>query len=70
MDERVLLLEELKEQSLEKLLGEVAGGGASLVVTLPGGRQVVIAPQVPLKPLPVLEGYLPEGWKDAVYRTG
>jgi hypothetical protein len=28
---------------------------------------VVIQPAPSLKPLPELEGFVPEGWKDAVY---
>lgn len=67
MGERVLLLDELKRESIEKVLEEVAGGGVSIIVSLPGGQQVVIAPKSLLKPLPVLEGYVPEGWKDAIY---
>ena len=67
MAERVLLLEELKQQSIEEVLEEVAGRGEAIIVRLPGGRQVVIAPGRPLRPLPALEGYIPEGWKDALY---
>ena len=28
---------------------------------------VVIPPESQLLPLPVLEGYVPQGWKDAIY---
>jgi len=33
----------------------------------PNGDEVIIQPKLPLKPLPILEGYVPEGWKEAIY---
>ena len=33
----------------------------------PDGRQVVIHAQPELKPLPLLKGQMPLGWKDAIY---
>jgi len=72
MAERVMLLDELRDQSIQAVLEKVAEGGEQVIVRLPGGQQIVIAPQpqLTLKPLPVLEGYVPEGWKDALYPAG
>lgn len=53
--------------TLEELLNQVARDRESLTVVLQEGGAVVIRPEVPLKPLPELEGRIPEGWKDAIY---
>ena len=34
---------------------------------MPSGDEVVIRPKPQLEPLPVLEGSIPEGWKDVIY---
>jgi hypothetical protein len=60
-------LEELKGRTLEDLLHEVARSRRPLKVVLEEGESVTIEPASQLRPLPQLEGYVPEGWKDAVY---
>jgi hypothetical protein len=65
--QRTLTLEELKQQSLDDLLYEIIRQGAIIVVRLPEGGEIVMGPKQPLEPLPVLDGYVPEGWKDAIY---
>lgn len=67
MLEQTLTLDELKERALENVLQEVAERRATVTVQLPDGKQVVIEPKRPLKPLPILKGRIPEGWKDAIY---
>jgi hypothetical protein len=62
-----ITLEDIKRRPLEEVLREVAKGSVNLVVQMPDGEEVVIEPKPRLKPLPVLEGYIPKGWKDAVY---
>jgi hypothetical protein len=62
-----MTLEALKGQSLEGLLQQVADQRVTVTVLLPDGTEVVIEPKPRLKPLPVLEGHVPAGWKDAVY---
>jgi hypothetical protein len=62
-----ITLEDIKRRPLEEVLREVAEGYINIVVQMPDGEEVVIEPKPRLKPLPVLEGYIPEGWKDAVY---
>jgi hypothetical protein len=66
MAEEVRRLEELKGRGLDVVLHEVARLGKEMTVVLEDGDMVVIRPVAPLKPLPALEGYLPEGWKDAI----
>ena len=67
MIQRVTTLDELKGHTLEDLLYEVARSRESLTVVLEEGGTVLISPEVSLKPLPELEGRVPEGWKDAIY---
>jgi hypothetical protein len=62
-----LTLEELKEQMLEDVLQDVVKQQRPLTVRLPGGETVAIQPSPRLRPLPTLEGSVPEGWKDALY---
>jgi len=51
---------------LEEVLWEVVHRKEVLTVHLPDGEAVTIAPLLALRPLPVLEGFIPEGWKDEV----
>ena len=67
MVQRVTTLDELKGHTLEELLKEVARSRESLTVVFEEGGAVVITPEAVLKPLPELEGRVPEGWKDAIY---
>jgi hypothetical protein len=48
-------------------LWNVVKDSIQIVIRMPGGEEVIIGPKPRLEPLPVLEGYVPEGWKDAVY---
>lgn len=67
MAKRILVIEDLKERSLEEVLREVISRKEVLTVRLPEGGEVIIKPTLQLEPLPELEGYVPEGWKDALY---
>jgi hypothetical protein len=64
---KIRTLEELKGRTLAELLHEVARSRESITVVLEGGGSVTIEPTSQLKPLPMLEGRVPEGWKDAIY---
>jgi hypothetical protein len=63
---KIRTLEELKGRTFEDLLHEVARSRKPITIVLEEGESVTIKPASHLKPLPVLEGYVPEGWKDAV----
>lgn len=67
MGDQTLTLDDLREQTLEDVLRRVIRQQQGLTVRLPEGETVEIQPSPQLKPLPVLEGFVPEGWKDAVY---
>ncbi|MDH3604325.1 MAG: hypothetical protein OEU26_32365 [Candidatus Tectomicrobia bacterium] len=67
MAAKTIALEALKTQSLEDFLQQVADQLVPVTVLLPDGKEVVIEPKPRLRPLPVLEGRVPEGWKDALY---
>jgi hypothetical protein len=67
MIEETLTLEDLRERTLEEVLREVVARREVLTVRLPEGESVAIQPMPRLKPLPTLEGFVPEGWKDAIY---
>jgi hypothetical protein len=70
MGNQTVTLDELKGRPLEEVLQTVADQQATLVVRLRDGKEVVIEPKRHLKPLPELEGRVPENWKDAVYARG
>jgi hypothetical protein len=63
----VVLLDELKSLSIEEFLQTVLQQGTAVTVQLPTGETVIVQPQLPLLPLPILDGSIPEGWKDAIY---
>jgi len=65
--EKIWKLEELKGRTVDDLLHEVVQQREAMTVILEDGDLVVIQPAAPLKPLPELEGFVPEGWKDAIY---
>jgi len=64
---QTLALEEIRGRSLEELLRDVVKGCVQVIVRMPDGEEVIIEPRPRLKPLPELEGYVPEGWKDAIH---
>ncbi|MGR3220905.1 MAG: hypothetical protein ACUZ8H_13970 [Candidatus Anammoxibacter sp.] len=67
MKEQTLTLKELKDKSLEEVLQLSLINKQIMIVKLPNGGKVVIQPKPQLKPLPVLDGYVPNGWKEAIY---
>jgi hypothetical protein len=67
MTEQTVTLEALKGQSVEALLQQVVEQHVTVTALLPDGTAVVIEPRPRLQPLPVLEGHVPAGWKDAIY---
>lgn len=68
MSNRILALDDLNEHTLEDVLREVAEQRRTVTVRLPEGESVIIKPAPRLRPLPVLEGFVPKGWKDAIYQ--
>ncbi len=64
---RILTLEEAKARPLDELLHEIADGQETIRVVLEAGQEVEIKPVPKLKPLTRLQGYVPAGWKEAIY---
>ena len=62
-----LTIEELKQHVLEDILQTVWLKKQNLIVQLTPEAEIIIQPKPQLKPLPVLKGYIPTGWKDAIY---
>ena len=67
MTTQTLKLEEIEKKKIGEILQAVSTNKQVLTVQLPHGDEVIIQPKPPLKPLPILEGYIPEGWKEAIY---
>lgn len=67
MADHTVILDALQGRSVEEVLYDVVKQQVTLIIRLPDGQEVVIAPQPHLKPLPMLPGRLPAGWKDALY---
>lgn len=67
MEYRTSTLDDLEDRDLEDVLRQVIARQEVLAVRLPEGETVLIQPALRLKPLPVLEGFVPDGWKDNLY---
>lgn len=65
--EHQVLLEDIKNESLEEVIKTILIDHKPLTIKLSDGEQVIIQPKSMLKPLPVLNGYIPDGWKEAIY---
>jgi hypothetical protein len=63
----VVSLDKLTNLSLEEFLKTVLKQGTALTVQLPTGETVTVEPHRKLSPLPVLNGSISDGWKDAIY---
>lgn len=70
MSAQTLTLEAIKSISLEDLFARVLQERQTLTIRVSDEQAIVIAPQEKLKPLPVLDGYIPQGWKGAIYDIG
>ncbi len=67
MSSQVLEMDALKGVSLQEIVARVLEENRALTIWVSSEQEVVIEPRRKLKPLPVLEGYIPQGWKDAIY---
>jgi hypothetical protein len=63
----VISLDKLTNLSLEEFLKTVLKQGTALTVQLSTGETVTVEPHQTLPPLPILNGSISEGWKDAIY---
>ncbi|HET6384927.1 MAG TPA: hypothetical protein VFJ58_16150 [Armatimonadota bacterium] len=67
MTDRTVRLDDVQEWTLAALLNQVARSHQAIRVVMEDGKTVEIRPLDTLEPLPELEGFVPDGWKDAIY---
>jgi hypothetical protein len=67
MQGQILTLEELKDISFEEIIRQLLSQQNSLTVLVSDDEEVSIQLRSRLKPLPVLDGSIPAGWKEAIY---
>lgn len=68
MTSQTLKLKEIEKKKLKEVFQIVISKQVVLTIQSPDGEEIIIQPKQPLKKLPVLEGYVPDGWKDAIYQ--
>ncbi len=61
-----IALETIKNLSIEDFLS-LLRQKETLIVQVSSGEVVRIKASLELPPLPTLDGYVPQGWKDAIY---
>ena len=64
---RTLTIDEARSRSLEEFLREIDSTQQTVRIILEEGHEVEIKPSPKLKPLLTYNGYVPNGWKDAIY---
>jgi hypothetical protein len=64
---KTLSINEVKSITIEELVYKVLAEQTVVTIRLSEEDAVTIQPHPKLKPLPVLNGYVPEGWKEAIY---
>ncbi len=69
MPSQTLKLDTLKDVPLGKIILQVLKKRQKLTIWVSDEQEVIIEPKLKLQPLPVLDGYISEGWKDAIYDT-
>ena len=65
--DQTLTLDEVERRSITEILKDVLEHQSTVTILLPDGQEAIIRPKPRLKPLPELEGWVPDGWKDALY---
>ncbi|MGK5091738.1 hypothetical protein WDW89_06935 [Deltaproteobacteria bacterium TL4] len=61
-------LDEFKLFPIEEIFVSISTLQKSVNVKLPDGKEVLIQSKPQLKPLPILQSYIPQGWKEGIYR--
>jgi len=67
MPSQTLKLEAIKDIAVGEIIWQVLRERQTLTIWVSSDQEVVIEPKQKLKPLPVLDGYVPQGWQDAIY---
>jgi hypothetical protein len=63
---QTIALDMIKDKTVGEMVRQVWEKGVTLVVEMSEQAEVVIQPKPRLRPLPELEGNVPNGWKDAL----
>lgn len=64
--EQSIAVESLRNISVEEFLNLLRQKSA-IAVQFPNGESLIVQAKVELAPLPILDGYVPEGWKEGIY---
>lgn len=62
---QIVTLSSIRDLSIEEFLNQLRQQEA-IAVQFPDGESIIVQAKQELEPLPILDGYVPEGWK-AVY---
>jgi plasmid maintenance system antidote protein VapI len=66
MPGQILKIEELKDVSVEEVVRQLVDRRDSLTILVSDDEEISMELKPRLKPLPVLEGRIPDGWKEAI----
>ncbi|MGA9382342.1 MAG: hypothetical protein WBV73_26580 [Phormidium sp.] len=59
-------------ESIRKISGEdflsLLRQKSAIAVQFPNGESLIVQAKVELAPLPILDGYVPKGWKEEIYK--
>ncbi|MCL1473361.1 hypothetical protein [Argonema antarcticum] len=64
---QTITIESLRNISVEDFLSLLRQKSA-LEVQFPNGESLIVQAKVELAPLPILDGYVPQGWKEEIYK--
>ena len=67
MSEQILTIEELKDVTFEEFIRQILAQRNRLSIVVSDDEELSIELKPRLKPLPVLDGSIAEGWKEAIY---
>ncbi|MFB2918354.1 MULTISPECIES: hypothetical protein [Aerosakkonema] len=65
--EQIITIESVRNISGEDFLSLLRQKSA-IAVQFPNGESLIVQAKVELAPLPILDGYVPQGWKEEVYK--
>lgn len=62
-----IAIENLRKTSLEDFLNLLRQKSA-IAVQFPNGESLIVQAKLELAPLPILDGYVPQEWKEEIYK--
>lgn len=65
--EQTITIESVRNISVEDFLSLLRQKSA-LEVQFPNGESLIVQAKVELAPLPIFDGYVPQGWKEEIYK--